>query len=73
TRALAACGVPDYRRLVTRITARMPLPEEAALLQQSRSRPLLVTEAVNVDPAGQPVEASFARYAAGRMQILVES
>lgn len=73
TRALAACGVPDYRRLVTRITARMPLPEEATLLQQSRSRPLLVTEAVNVDPSGQPVEASFARYAAGRMQILVES
>ena len=29
--------------------------------------------AVNVDPEGQPVEVSFACYAAGRMQIVVES
>ena len=73
THALAACGVPDYRRQVTRITARMPTPEEAGLLEQSRTRPILVTEAVNVDPAGLPVEVSFARYAAGRMQLVVES
>ncbi|MDN3565489.1 phosphonate metabolism transcriptional regulator PhnF [Paeniroseomonas aquatica] len=73
TRALALLGVPDYRRQVTRITARMPTPEEAALLEQSRTRPVLVTEAVNVDPEGQPVEVSFACYAAGRMQIVVES
>lgn len=73
TRVLAASGVPDYRRQVTRITARMPTPEEAALLEQSRTRPVLATEAVNVDAAGLPVEASFARYAAGRMQLVVES
>ncbi len=73
TRALARCGVPDYRRQVTRVTARMPTPEEASLLQQTRSRPVLVTEAVNVDPDGTPVELSVARYAAARMQIVVES
>ncbi|TCZ55025.1 phosphonate metabolism transcriptional regulator PhnF [Roseicella aquatilis] len=73
TRALARLGVADYRRLVTRITARMPSAEEAALLEQSRTRPVLVTEAVNVDPAGEPVELSIACYAAGRMQIVVES
>jgi GntR family phosphonate transport system transcriptional regulator len=73
TRALAQLGAPDYRRLVTRITARMPTPEEAALLEQARSRPVLVTEAVNVDGAGTPVEASIGRYAAGRMQMVVES
>lgn len=73
TRALAALGVPDYRRQVTRITARMPTPEEAALLEQSRTRPVLVTEAVNVDAQGNPVEVSIACYAAGRMQIVVES
>jgi len=71
--ALATLGVADYRRQVTRITARMPTPEEAALLEQSRTRPLLVTEAVNVDPQGNPVEVSFACYAAGRVQIVVES
>lgn len=73
TAALAACGVPDYSRRVTRITARLPTPEEAELLQQSRARPILVTEAVNVDPAGAVVDVSFARYAAGRVQLVVES
>ena len=43
TRALAAGGVPDYRRRTTRVTARMPTPEEAELLQQSRTRPVLAT------------------------------
>lgn len=71
--ALAACGVPDFRRQVTRITARLPTPEEAELLQQSRARPVLVTEAVNVDPDGTVVDVTFARYAAGRVQLVVES
>lgn len=72
TAALSACGVPDYRRKVTRITARLPTPEEAELLQQSRSRPVLVTEAVNTDPAGAIVDVTLARYAAGRVQLVVE-
>ncbi len=73
TRALAALGIADYRRQSTRITARMPSVEEAALLGQARTRPVLVTESVNVDAVGEPVELSIACYAAGRMQILVES
>lgn len=72
TRALAAGGVPDYRRQVTRVTARMPSPGEAELLEQSRSRPVLAAESVNVDPAGEPVEAGWSCYAAGRVQIVVE-
>jgi len=71
--ALAACGVPDYRRQVTRITARLPTPEEAELLQQSRSRPVIVTEAVNTDPTGAVVDVAIGRYAAGRVQLVVES
>ena len=73
TAALAACGVPDYRRRVTRITARLPSAEEAELLQQSRNRPVLVTEAVNADPRGVVVDVTLARYAAGRTQLVVES
>ena len=71
--ALAACGVPDYRRLVTRITARLPTAEEAVLLQQSRARPILVAEAVNIDPSGTVVDVTFGRYAAGRVQLVVDS
>jgi GntR family phosphonate transport system transcriptional regulator len=73
TAALAACGVADYRRQVTRITARLPTPEEAELLQQSRNRPVLVTEAINTDPQGTPVDVTHGRYAAGRVQLVVES
>jgi GntR family phosphonate transport system transcriptional regulator len=73
TAALTACGVPDYRRQVTRITARLPTPEEAELLQQSRNRPVLVTEAVNVDSEGAVLEVTSARYAAGRVQLVVEA
>jgi GntR family phosphonate transport system transcriptional regulator len=72
TVAMAACGVPDYRRHSTRITARMPEPEEAELLQQGRMRPVLVAEAINVDPAGVPVDYTIARYAAARVQLVVE-
>lgn len=73
TAALAASGVPDYRRQVTRITARMPTPEEAHRLGQPRTRPILLTESVNVDPEGVPVDVAFSRYAAARTQLVVES
>jgi len=73
TAALTACGVPDYRRRITRVTARLPTPEEAELLQQSRSRPVLVTDSVNTDPDGAVVDVTHARYAAGRVQLLVET
>ena len=72
TAALEACGIPDYRRQSSRITARLPTPEEADLLQQSRSRPVLVAESLNVDPAGVPVDWTLAVYAAGRVQLVVE-
>ena len=73
TAALAACGVPDYRRRVTRVTARLPTAEEAEILQQSRNRPVLVAEAVNTDPEGEVVDVTIGRYAAGRVQLVVES
>jgi GntR family phosphonate transport system transcriptional regulator len=72
TAALAACGIPDYRRQSSRITARLPTPEEASLLQQSRSRPVLVSENLNVAPDGTPVDWTLAVYAAGRVQLVVE-
>ena len=73
TAALAACGVPDYRRRATRITARLPTGEEAAALSQSRQLPVLVSEALNVDAYGRPVDATITRYAAGRAQLVVEN
>jgi GntR family phosphonate transport system transcriptional regulator len=72
TRAMALCGVSDYRRRVTRITARMPNPEEAEALAQPRARPVLITESVNEDAEGKAVDASVTLYASNRTQLVVE-
>ncbi len=71
--ALAAAGVSDYRRQTTRVTARLPQPHEADLLQMTRSRPILVTESINVDQNGAIVEFGVARYPTPRVQIVFET
>ncbi|WP_120010198.1 phosphonate metabolism transcriptional regulator PhnF [Teichococcus vastitatis] len=71
TRALEALGVADYQRAWTRLTARMPTEEEAALLQQSAQRPVMLAEALTQDMDGNPIDYTVSRYAAGRVQIMV--
>ena len=46
--------------------------EEAELLRTPRNRPLLVTENVNVDRAGNVVEFGVSRYPTPRVQIVFE-
>ena len=70
--ALARAGVFDYRRQQTRVTARMPQGEEAALLRMPRHRPLLVTENVNVNEAGAVIEFGISCYPTPRVQIVFE-
>lgn len=72
TEALAAAGVPDYVRGRTNVLARLPSAEEARLLQVPKTRPLLVTEAVNLDMAGKPLELSTARFPGDRVQLVFE-
>lgn len=74
TPALAACGVADYRRLETRVTARAATSAEAAeLCLDAAERILLVTESVNIDTAGVPIQATEALFAAGRIELVVGS
>lgn len=70
--ALADCGLADYRRQSTRVTARLPLPQEASLLRTPRNRPLLVTENINVDAQGAITEYGVARYPTPRVQLVFE-
>ncbi len=71
TAALAACGVADYTRSITRVLARMPSETEAQRLEQPSSRPVLQTEAVNVDPAGVPIQRSVTLFSGDRVQVVV--
>jgi GntR family phosphonate transport system transcriptional regulator len=73
SKALRRLGVADYTRRTTRVMARLPDADEARLLQQPKNRPVLVTESVNVDANGKPIEYGVARFAADRVQIVFQS
>ncbi|WP_207482665.1 phosphonate metabolism transcriptional regulator PhnF [Arenibaculum pallidiluteum] len=73
TATLTRLGVGDYTRKVTRVTARLPDAYEMHHLRLSRTTPVLVSEAVNVDGRGRPVEYGVSRFAANRVQIVFES
>lgn len=69
---LRACGVHDYRRVSTNISARVATAEEAAQLDLAPGRVVLVVEGVNVDEAGSPIQTIDAVFAADRVQLTVE-
>lgn len=73
TVTLRAIGIVDYVRLRTRLHARLPLPEEARLLDMPQHVPLIITNSINADPAGQTLEYGEARLAADRVEIVVVS
>lgn len=66
-------GVFDYIRKSTRITARMPTVEEAELLKQPKNRPVLVTEALNIDTEGTPIEYGATAFNGEIVQLVVSS
>jgi GntR family phosphonate transport system transcriptional regulator len=72
TAALNCCGVVDYLRQSSRLTARLPQPREADLLHMPRSRPMLVAENINVDRGGTIVEYGVARFPTPRVQLVFE-
>lgn len=73
TQTLERFGVNDYSRKSTRIISRMPSGEEARELRQPRTRPVLITESINVDRFNVPVEFGVCLFASDWVQILVES
>jgi GntR family transcriptional regulator, phosphonate transport system regulatory protein len=73
TKLLAHYGVRDYRRASTKITAAIADATDAARLDLALGRPVLVVDATDVDPAGKPLVTKRARFAAERVEFLVES
>ena len=73
TQALRHYGVMDYRRKSTHISSRLPTAREARMLRQAKTRPLLVTESINVDPRNWPIEFCETRFASERVQFVIES
>jgi GntR family phosphonate transport system transcriptional regulator len=73
TQLLAHFGVRDYRRASTRMTAAIAEATDAARLDLALGRPVLVVDSTDVDSSGQPVITKHVRFAAERVQFLVEN
>jgi len=73
SRALGLLGHAEYRRLWTRITARLADSDEIELLALTPARPVLVTESLNVAADGTAIDFGLTSFAADRVQLVVDS
>lgn len=73
TAALAACGLTDYTRAETRLTARIADSLQANALRVQPGTPVLQSVAVNVDAAGAPVEYGTTWFAGDRVTLTVSA
>jgi GntR family transcriptional regulator, phosphonate transport system regulatory protein len=72
TAALKRCGIDDYRRKWTRITARRPTPQEAQLLRISSSSPVLYETNADITADGRSLKYAFSAIRSDRYEYLIE-
>src|SRR3984885_9310207 len=73
TKLLAHYGIRDYRRASTRVTAAIVNASDAARLDLALGGPILVVDSPDVDPDGKPLLTTRARFAAERIEFVVEN
>jgi GntR family phosphonate transport system transcriptional regulator len=73
TKVLAHYGVRDYRRASTRVTASIVDATDAARLGLALGRPVLVVDSTDVDVDGKPLLTTRARFAAERVEFVIEN
>jgi GntR family phosphonate transport system transcriptional regulator len=73
TKLLAKYGIRDYRRASTRVTAAVVDATDAARLDLALGRPILVVDSTDVDSDGKPLLTTHARFAAERVEFVVEN
>jgi GntR family phosphonate transport system transcriptional regulator len=73
TAALAACGLTDYTRAETRLTAKLADALQANALRVQSGAPILRSVAVNVDAAGVAVEYGTTWFAGDRVTLTVNA
>jgi GntR family transcriptional regulator, phosphonate transport system regulatory protein len=73
TKVLAHYGVRDYRRASTRVTAGIVDATDAVRLNLALGRPVLVVDSTDVDAGGAPLLTTRARFAAERVEFVVEN
>jgi len=73
TKVLTHYGVRDYRRASTHVTAAIVDATDAARLDLALGRPVLVVDSTDVDADGRPLLTTRARFAAERVEFVVEN
>jgi GntR family phosphonate transport system transcriptional regulator len=73
TRSLAHYGVRDYVRKSTRVMAAIADASDGARLKIAIGRPILMVESVDADGDGRPVLTTRARFAADRLELVIEN
>ncbi len=71
TQALRREGVVDYRRLETAITAERVTQHDIELLRCAADAIVLISNAIDVDAAGYPIQAIRTRFIADRMELRI--
>jgi GntR family phosphonate transport system transcriptional regulator len=71
TRTLAHFGIRDYRRQSTYISAATADAVDAERLRLAPGRALLVVDSVDVTPSGRAILTTRARFAADRVELVV--
>lgn len=69
--ALAACGVEDYVRLSTEISAAHATGEDLARLTLAAGAVVLETKSVNGEAGGKPIQYARSRFDAGRTSLII--
>jgi GntR family transcriptional regulator, phosphonate transport system regulatory protein len=73
TATLAHFGINDYRRQSTRISAATADALDAERLRLVPGRAVFIVDSIDVTPRGIPILTSRARFAADRVELVVES
>ncbi|MBR9842297.1 MAG: phosphonate metabolism transcriptional regulator PhnF [Rhodobacteraceae bacterium] len=69
TATLRACGVEDYTRASTRLTAKRATATQALHLNIQEGDPILRSVGINIDPDGRPVEYGVSWFAGDRITL----
>jgi GntR family phosphonate transport system transcriptional regulator len=71
TAAFRSFGIADYSRAATHISARHADAEETRLLRLAPGAILLVSESIDADLEGRPIQYALSRFPADRLELIV--
>lgn len=63
----------DHMRRSTRLSARLPQAKDARILRMPATKPILLSESINVNQSGQVVEYGVTQFRGDRMELFIEN